>query len=56
MKLTTKTKKTMSKSQVKEFIMFYERITRNMMKNFNKISDLTVFLDKSHRSKKIKFH
>ena len=56
MKLTSKNKKTMSRSQVKEFIMFYERITRHMMKSFPKISDLTVFLDKSHRSKKMKFY
>ena len=51
MKLTSKSKKTMSKTQIKEFIMFYERITKHMMKNFSKISDLTVFLDKNHRSK-----
>ena len=56
MKLTSKNKKTMSKSQVREFIMFYERITRHMMKNFSKISDLTVFLDKSHRAKRIRLY
>jgi len=56
MKLTLKSKKTMSKSQVREFIMFYERITRHMMKSFSKISDLTVFLDNSHRSRRIKFY
>ena len=56
MKLTSKNKKTMSKSQIREFIMFYERITRNMMRNFSRISDLTVFLDGSHRSKKMKFY
>ena len=56
MKLTSKNKKTMSKSQIREFIMFYERITRHMMKNFSRISDLTVFLDGSHRSKKMKFY
>ncbi len=55
LKLTSKSNRTMSKIQVKEFIMFYERITKNMMKDFPKISDLTVFLDKSHRSKKMKF-
>ena len=53
LKLTSKNKKIMSKSQVKSFIMFYERITRHMMKNFSTISDLTIFLDKSHRSKKM---
>ena len=48
MKLTTKSKKTMSKTEVKEFIMFYERLTKHMMKNYSKISDLTIFLDKKH--------
>ncbi len=46
----------MSKPEVKRFIMFYERITKQMMKDFSKISDLTVFLDNNHRSKKIKFY
>ena len=53
MKLTSKSKKTMSKIQVKEFIMFYERLTKHMMKNYSKISDLTIFLDKHHGSKKM---
>ena len=52
LKLTSKNKKTMSKSKIREFIMFYERITKHMMKDFYKISDLTIFLDKKHRSKK----
>jgi len=56
MKLTLKNKKTMSRLQVKEFIMFYERITRHMMRNFSKISDLTIFLDKSHRAKRMRFY
>ena len=56
MKLTTKSKKTMSKTEVKEFIMFYERLTKHMMKNYSKISDLTIFLDKKHRSKKMIFN
>ena len=55
LKLTSKNKKTMSKYKVREFIMFYERITKHMMKDFSKISDLTIFLDNSHRSKKMKF-
>ena len=56
MKLTTKSKKTMSKTEVKEFIMFYERLTKHMIKNYSKISDLTIFLDKNHRSKKMIFN
>ncbi len=54
LKLTSKNKRTMSKSELRKFIMFYERITRNMMKDFPNISDLTVFLDKKHRSIKMK--
>ena len=34
LKLTSKNKNTMSKSKIKEFIMFYERITKKMMKDF----------------------
>ncbi len=56
LKLTSKSKKIMSKSEIKEFIMFYERITRHMMKNFSKITNLTIFLDKKHRSKKMSFY
>ena len=56
MKLTTKSKKTMSKTEIKEFIMFYERLTKHMIKNYSKISDLTIFLDKNHRSKKMIFN
>tara|TARA_Y100000816_G_scaffold276153_1_gene245053 strand:- start:267 stop:1187 length:921 start_codon:yes stop_codon:yes gene_type:complete len=56
LKLTSKNKKTMSKSKIRNFIMFYERITRQMMKDFYKISDLTIFLDKNHRSIKMKFY
>ena len=56
LKLTSKSKNTMSKSKIREFIMFYERITRNMMKDFSQISDLTIFLDKKHRSTKMIFY
>ena len=56
LKLTSKSKNTMSKSKIREFIMFYERITRNMMKDFSQISDLTIFLDKKHRSTKMSFY
>ena len=55
LKLTSKSKKTMSKSEIKKFIMFYERITKQMMKDYTKISDLTIFLDKNHKSKKMKY-
>ena len=45
----------MSKNKIKEFIMFYERVTKQMMKDSIKISNLIIYLDEKHRSKKIKF-
>ena len=46
----------MSKSELRRFIMFYERITKRMMKDYKKISDLTVFLDTNHKSLKMNFY
>ena len=34
-------------TNIREFIMFYERITKQMMKDFSLISDLTIFLYKN---------
>ena len=56
MKLTLKDKKIMSKSEVRNFIMYYERLTKHMMRDLKNISDLTVYLDTKHRSKKMKFY
>ena len=56
MKLTSKDKKIMSKSEVRNFIMYYERLTKHMMRDLKNISDLTVYLDTKHRSKKMKFY
>ncbi len=55
LKLTSKNKEIMSKKEIRKFIMFYERITKQMMQDFPKISNLTIFLDSRHRSKKMKF-
>jgi hypothetical protein len=46
----------MSNKQVKNFIMFYERITRHMLKNFSKKANFIINLDKSHRLKSLKFN
>ena len=56
MKLTSKDKKIMSKSEVRNFIMYYERLTKHMMRDLKNISDLIVYLDTKHRSKKMKFY
>ena len=56
LRVTSKGKKTMSNKQVKNFIMFYERITRHMLKNFSKKANFVINLDKSHRLKSLKFN
>ena len=44
----------MSNLQIKEFIMYYERITRHMLKDLKYNADIIIKLDKKHRLKGIK--
>ena len=44
----------MNNKEIKRFVMFYERITKNMEKNINK-NDFVVSIDKKHRIKSIRF-
>ncbi len=54
-KLRVKSKKKgMSDKQIKRFVMFYERVTKNMTKNYKK-NDFVIIIDKSHKIKSIKF-
>ena len=56
LKLTSKGKKIMSPLQVREFIMYYERITMQMLKDLSNKAYAVLYLDKQHRLKKIKFN
>ena len=56
LRVTSKGKKTMTDKQVKNFIMFYERITRHMLKNFSKKAKFIINIDNSHRLKSLKFN
>ena len=47
-------KKAMTDKQIKRFIMFYERLTKNMNKEYKK-NDTVIFIDESHKIKSIKF-
>ena len=47
-------KKTMNTKQIERFIMFYERITKNMKKNYTK-NDIIIFLDKKHKIKSVSY-
>ena len=48
-------KKIMSYNEIKRFIMFYERITLQMMKDLSKSASVVMLLKKNHDIKKILF-
>ena len=56
LKLTSKGKKIMNKNQVKEFVMFYERLTKHMLRSFNKTAECIIKIDEKHKLKSIKFN
>ena len=56
LELKSSGKKTMSQTQIKNFVMFYERITDTMLKNLKKESEIIIKIDKKHRLKKIIFN
>ena len=56
LRIVSKGNKTMSDKEIGNFIMFYERITRHMLKTLTKKADAVVSIDESHRLKSIKFN
>ena len=56
LRFTAKGKKTMNDNQIKNFIMFYERITKDMLKNYTKKANFVIKIDDKHRLKSIKFN
>ena len=56
LRITSKGNKTMSDEQIRDFIMFYERITKHMLKTLPKKADVTINIDESHRLKSIRFN
>lgn len=56
LKKTSKGKKVMSTKEVKKFIMFYERITRDMIKTLGSHAKVIINIDKEHRLKSMKFN
>ena len=53
---TSKGTKTMNEEQVKTFVMFYERITKQMLKDLKNKAEIVIKIDKKHRLNKIKFN
>ena len=56
LRITSKGKKTMSDNQIKNFIMFYERLTKHMLKNLTYKADTVIKIDTEHRLQSIKFN
>jgi D-glycerate 3-kinase len=56
LKIKSKGKKIMNNSQIKNFIMYYERITKNMIKIFSRKANIVIKLDKKHRLNQLKFN
>ena len=56
LQLTSGGKKIMSEVQVREFIMYYQRITIEMIKDLTSKAYAVLYLDKKHRFNKIKFN
>ena len=48
-------KKTMSSHEIKRFIMFYQRITLQMIKDLSKSASVVMLLKKNHEIKKVLF-
>ena len=49
----SKRKKIMSYNEIKKFIMFYQRITLQMIKDLGKSAAIVIFLKKNHDIKKV---
>ena len=56
LRFISKGKKTMTDKEIENFIMFYERLTKHMLKNLYRKSKAVINIDKKHRLKSIKFN
>ena len=56
LQLTSRGKKIMSDIEVREFIMYYQRITKQMLKDLTSKAYAVLYLDKKHRFNKIRFN
>ena len=56
LRITGKGNKTMNDKQIENFVMYYERITKHMLKTLPKTADAVISIDEKHRLKSIKFN
>ena len=46
----------MTDNQIKNFVMFYERLTKHMLKTLTHKADSVIEMDTEHKLKSIKFN
>ena len=56
LRITGKGNKTMTDEQIENFIMYYERLTKHMLKTLPKKADTVISIDKKHRLQSITFN
>ena len=56
LKFKSKGKKVMNKNEIKKFIMFYERITKSMIKKLTKSANIVIKLDPKHKLNSLKIN
>ena len=56
LRITSKGSKTMNDKQIENFVMYYERITKHMLKTLPKTADTVIGIDEKHRLKSIRFN
>ena len=56
LKFSKKGKKIMNDDQIRKFVMFYERITKEMLKNFDKKANYIIKIDEKHRLNSLKLN
>ena len=56
LRITGKGNKIMSDNKVENFVMYYERITKHMLKTLPKKADIVISIDNKHRLESLKFN
>ena len=56
LKAASRGKKIMNSKQIKRFIMYYERLTKHMLKNLSHQSDILIKIDEKHKLKSLRLN
>ena len=56
LRITGRGNKSMNDKQIENFVMYYERITKHMLKTLPQTADTVISIDEKHRLKSIKFN